>query len=124
MSCRIDATVAASGTRVCAGNTHTQHTTSVALILADLRAAITLALDERHDSPHRHVPPRFFPAARPSHLDAVYAGGVAEPGVDAKIVLRIVAAATAYLPHERSGARDDANARADGAAIRGRANEL
>ena len=65
----------------------------------------------------RHILPHFCAAVRPAHLDPLDACRSAEAGVDAQVVLRVVAAAATHLAHERGAASDDADARADGAAI-------
>src|SRR5688572_29107355 len=113
MSCRIDATVAASGPRVCAADTATRHASTAPLIPADLAGRLTLPLDQRHDAPRRYIPPHFLGSVRPSYFHAFDARRRAQPGMDAEVVLRVVATAPSNFAHECGPARDDPHARTD-----------
>ena len=87
------------------------------LALRRFRRCISFPFDQRHDLSNRHVPPHFFVAVRPSHLDPLDAHRSAQAGMDAQVVLRVIAAASTDLANERGAASDDADARADGAAV-------
>src|SRR5262245_29653398 len=118
---------------VCAAAEGTQRTPRIQTTDSVRRAASTMlltrrprafSLDERHDLLHRHVAPHFLVAVRPADLHTTDPRRLPETCFDAKIILRVVAAAAAHLAHQRRRADDDADAGADGGAVRGGADEL
>src|SRR5207248_9518844 len=70
------------------------------------------------------IGPAFFTAIGPANLDPVDAAGAAESEMDAKIILRKVAAPAAHFLPLRRAAAHALDARADRVAIRRDAHEL